>query len=231
MAAAPPPRAGCRTFHAAGRRSLVAIATRQPPQLRRSTVGICGAAIPAVGQKATRWHGAVKQRSRARGLTEPAASAALEALPFPDGPVGVVVVDHGSRREESNHLLYAFVELYKEQSGRHLVEPAHMELAEPSIAQAFDRCVEQGARCVVVSPYFLSPGRHWSQDIPALTAEAASKHPGIGFLVTAPIGVHRLVAQVLEERIEHCMSQVRGTTGKCDICRGTDKCAYHTVGL
>jgi len=28
---------------------------------------------------------------------------------------------------------------------------------------AFDRCVARGATTVVVSPYFLSPGRHWAQ--------------------------------------------------------------------
>ena len=36
-----------------------------------------------------------------------------------------------------------------------IVEPAHMELAEPSIATAFARCVERGATTVVVFPYFL----------------------------------------------------------------------------
>jgi sirohydrochlorin ferrochelatase len=61
---------------------------------------------------------------------------------------------------------------------------------------AFDKCVAQGATTVVVSPYFLSPGRHWAQDIPALTEAAAAKHPGVQYLVSAPIGLHRLVAQV-----------------------------------
>jgi hypothetical protein len=29
------------------------------------------------------------------------------------------------------------------------------------------------------------------QDIPALAAEAAKKHPGVSYLVTAPIGLHK----------------------------------------
>lgn len=37
------------------------------------------------------------------------------------------------------------------------------ELADPSIANAFDRCVEQGATRVIISPYFLFPGRHWNK--------------------------------------------------------------------
>lgn len=40
------------------------------------------------------------------------------------------------------------------------------ELADPSIANAFDRCVEQGATRVIISPYFLFPGRHWNKVTP-----------------------------------------------------------------
>lgn len=41
------------------------------------------------------------------------------------------------------------------------VHTLHQELAEPSIKDAFSLCVQQGAKRVVVSPFFLFPGRHW----------------------------------------------------------------------
>src|SRR6187551_3044467 len=93
--------------------------------------------------------------------------------------LGIILVDHGSRREESNDMLHDVVRNFAESSGRPIVEPAHMELAEPSIATAFARCVERGATTVVVFPYFLLPGRHWSEDIPRLAAAAAGQHPGV----------------------------------------------------
>ncbi|KAH9319019.1 hypothetical protein KI387_020788, partial [Taxus chinensis] len=105
----------------------------------------------------------------------------------------VIIVDHGSRRHESNSMLLAFVDMYKEKTGHPIVEPAHMEIAKPTIKEAFDLCVNQGAERVIISPYFLSPGRHWKQDIPALAAEAAKEHPGIPFIVTAPLGLHELM--------------------------------------
>ena len=71
-----------------------------------------------------------------------------------------------------------------------IVEAAHMELAEPSIGTAFDRCVAAGAATVVLAPYFLGPGNHWDRDIPALAAEAAARHPGTRWLVSAPLGPH-----------------------------------------
>ena len=50
-----------------------------------------------------------------------------------------MVVDHGSRRMASNEALLRVVDLFRELTPYQLVEPAHMELAEPTIEQAFDR--------------------------------------------------------------------------------------------
>lgn len=133
---------------------------------------------------------------------------------------GLIIVDHGSKRRESNQMLELFVERFAAQSHYTIIEPAHMELAEPSIAMAFDRCVNRGARRVVVMPYFLLPGRHWSSDIPQLTAEAAAKHPGIEFMVAAPLGLHPLMMQIVESRIEHCLKHAQGEAGSCDVCEG-----------
>lgn len=44
-----------------------------------------------------------------------------------------------------------------------IVDECVQELAEPTIKDAFGKCVQQGASRVIVSPYFLSPGRHWKQ--------------------------------------------------------------------
>lgn len=140
------------------------------------------------------------------------------------GPIGLIVVDHGSRRAESNAMLEQMVGQVAATVPYDIVEPAHMELAEPSIAAAFDACVARGARTVVVSPYFLLPGRHWTQDIPALVEEAAARHPGVAYLVAAPFGLHPLMAQVVGARVEHCLAHVRGEAEECEACAGTGRC-------
>src|SRR3972149_2395923 len=117
------------------------------------------------------------------------------SLPFDTDSLGVILVDHGSRRDESNELLLDVARQFAAASGPPIVEPAHMELAEPSIATAFGRCVARGAKTVVVFPYFLSPGRHWYDDIPRLAAAAAAAHPGVRHLVTAPLGLHPLMTE------------------------------------
>ncbi len=137
---------------------------------------------------------------------------------------GIVIVDHGSKRTASNQMLEHFVEQFRRATRYRIVEPAHMELAEPSIATAFDRCVHRGAKRVVVCPYFLLPGKHWDQDIPSLTREAAAKHPGVAYMVTAPIGLHPLMRGVIESRIDHCLAHVAGRADECESCRGTGRC-------
>jgi sirohydrochlorin ferrochelatase len=99
-------------------------------------------------------------------------------------------------------MLLEFVTLYKQLTGRTLVEPAHMELAEPTIAQAVARCAAAGAQRVVIAPYFLSRGRHVQQDIPSLAAEAAAANPGVECVVAEPIGIDSLMAQLVENRVQ-----------------------------
>src|SRR3954454_12923093 len=132
---------------------------------------------------------------------------------------GIVIVDHGSRRAQSNELLELVAsEFAKRFTERYeIVEPAHMEIAEPSIATAFGRCVERGARRVVVCPFFLGPGKHWTGDIPRLTAEAAAKYPDTRYHVTMPLGIDELILELLFQRA----SFGAGHAYLCDSCKGT----------
>ena len=86
-------------------------------------------------------------------------------------------------------------------SGRAIVEGAHMEIAEPTIADAVSKCVTAGAKSIIIAPYFLSRGRHIQEDIPALVAAAQEQHPGVECVVADPIGLDPLMAQLIEIRV------------------------------
>ena len=149
----------------------------------------------------------------------------LSQLGIAPEKVGVILVDHGSRRDESNQLLLQVVEAYRQHADWQIVEPAHMELAEPSIATAFASCVARGAALIVVFPYLLSPGRHWHRDIPDLAAKAAEDHRGIPYLVTAPLGLHQLILQVIDQRIAHCLRHAHSAGLPCELCDDTTGCS------
>jgi sirohydrochlorin ferrochelatase len=138
--------------------------------------------------------------------------------------LGIVIVDHGSRRSDANRRHEEFVAEWQRARRLSNVEPAHMELAEPSITTAVDACVTTGATTVVIAPYFLWPGNHWDRDIPVLAAEACGRHPGVRHLVAAPLGPHPLLGAIVEQRIQHCLAHVAGQAPECDVCAGTGRC-------
>src|SRR5262245_54827839 len=135
---------------------------------------------------------------------------------------GIVIVDHGSTRAESNQMLERVAQLFAERfAGKHpIVEPAHMELAEPSIATAYAKCVARGAERVVVLPFFLGPGKHWTQDIPRLAAEASQKFPGTRYHVAPTLGVDDLILDLLDKRMMHCVEH----EFECEVCEGSARC-------
>jgi len=132
---------------------------------------------------------------------------------------GIILVDHGSRREESNRLLEQVAEAFAARYPQKypIVEPSHMELAEPSIGTAYDRCVARGAQRIVVCPYFLGPGKHWTSDIPRLVAEAAARHPSTTYHVTGTLGIDDLILQLLDKRISECTENAY----LCPRCQGS----------
>ena len=111
---------------------------------------------------------------------------AYEAAP---ASVGIIIVDHGSKVAAANERLERLCEGYAAtRAPKHwVVRPAHMELASPSIGEAFDALVEAGCATIVCHPFFLSQGRHVREDVPALLDEAASRH-NIPYSLTPPLG-------------------------------------------
>ena len=110
----------------------------------------------------------------------------------------ILLIDHGSMRPEANQMLECVAALVQAMAGPGVVvRHAHMELAEPSIAQGFEACVAAGAREVVAFPYMLSPGKHSVRDIPRLVGEAAARSPQVGFRVTPAFGVHEKLAELI----------------------------------
>ena len=113
----------------------------------------------------------------------------------------VLLIDHGSVLEAANRMLECVANLVQQMAGdAAIVKFAHMELAEPTIAQGFAECARAGATEVVAFPYMLSPGKHSTRDIPRMVEAAAREHPGVAYQVTPAFGVHEKLAEVVLER-------------------------------
>lgn len=135
---------------------------------------------------------------------------------------GIIIVDHGSRLAQSNEMLEQVAAMFAKRfaSKYEIVEPAHMEIVQPSIAAAYERCVKRGARRIIICPFFLGPGKHWTHDIPRLAAEACAHHPQTSYHVTHPLGIDDLILDLLDKRIEFCQER----RFVCESCQGTTRC-------
>ncbi|MBS12198.1 MAG: cobalamin biosynthesis protein CbiX [Gemmatimonadetes bacterium] len=115
-------------------------------------------------------------------------------------PTAILIVDHGSRRQEANDMLVGVGEIVRKQRPDLIVNIAHMELAEPDIPQGIQKCIDDGATEIVVHPYMLSPGRHATSDIPEMAQEATAPYPNVTVRVTGPLGLHEKLGEVILER-------------------------------
>jgi sirohydrochlorin ferrochelatase len=113
----------------------------------------------------------------------------------------ILLVDHGSRRAEANALLEEVADQIRKRTAESIVEVAHLEIAQPGIGAGIEACVEKGATRIIVHPFFLGPGRHTSEDIPAQVERAAQKHPSVEIRISEPLGSHAALIDVILDRV------------------------------
>jgi sirohydrochlorin ferrochelatase len=112
----------------------------------------------------------------------------------------LLVMVHGSPRPIANNDMFAVVDVIRERGTYPIVEVGFMEINEPSIPDAIERCVAQGADRVLAVPYFLHTGNHVTDDLPTLLEEAQAKYPQVEFLMGDYLGHDPLLVDVIAER-------------------------------
>ena len=98
----------------------------------------------------------------------------------------LVIVAHGSKREHSNNEVLQLMGALKSEINHEypIIMSSFLEFASPTIPEAIQQCIQQGATSIKVLPYFLSAGKHVHEDIPeqAKLASAACQHINVEIL-------------------------------------------------
>jgi len=81
------------------------------------------------------------------------------------------------------------------------VRPAYLEITEPSIPDAIDAAVRDGAGEVRLLPYFLHPGNHVAVDLPRIVDEARTRHPATAVVLLEHIGADPGLIELLSARV------------------------------
>ena len=103
----------------------------------------------------------------------------------------LIILAHGSRREESNLEIKTLSEKVRILAGVEYdaIDYAYLEVVEPSLPQAIDDCINNGSTKITVFPYFLNSGNHVKRDIPEMIKAAEDKYPDCIFKTSTCIGM------------------------------------------
>jgi sirohydrochlorin ferrochelatase len=112
----------------------------------------------------------------------------------------LLLMAHGSRHAEANADLFYLADRLRESGEFASVEASFLELAEPTIDQAGERCAGSGATRLVLVPYFLSAGVHVRRDLSAARERLARRYPHLTVHLAEPLGRHPLLLEVVAAR-------------------------------
>lgn len=114
-------------------------------------------------------------------------------------PPAVVLFSHGSRDPLWRAPIEAVAARICAQYPGRLVQCAYLELCEPTLAQAVELLVRQGATHVTVVPMFLGTGKHARNDLPLLVEQLRARHQSVHFTVQGAIGEDHRMTELMAE--------------------------------
>nr|WP_319373770.1 sirohydrochlorin nickelochelatase [uncultured Methanobacterium sp.] len=139
--------------------------------------------------------------------------------------VGIVLVGHGSRLPYGKDVLSQLAEIYRQESD-HPVEVGFMNMNKPSIPSSINKLAQMGVEKIVVTPVFLAPGVHTTEDIPRILGlgngdethehnhehghshdhgETEEIHFHGEIIYTDPLGPDPKIVSIIKDRVEEAL--------------------------
>lgn len=117
----------------------------------------------------------------------------------------IIIAAHGSPSKEASNVENIAERLHRishTECNKDCVRVAYLQFNKPSIRDAIERAVADGAEKIIIHPLFLSSGIHVTESIPKIIKQAEEIHPDVKFVYTEPLGFHDKLAEVVLERIQ-----------------------------
>ncbi len=115
--------------------------------------------------------------------------------------LGIVIAGHGSRDPDAIHQFEKLIEIIKRRAPQYYINHGYLEFASPTIEQALTQQVEAGIKQVTMVPAILLAASHAKNDLPSELLTFTKNYPEIDFYFAAPLGLHPLLLQVMQERM------------------------------
>jgi sirohydrochlorin ferrochelatase len=113
--------------------------------------------------------------------------------------VGLVIFAHGSSIPSANAAVEDVARAVAESSG-YQVRVGFLDPVHPTLDEAAAALVEQGAKRILVVPYFLTLGLHLQRDLPVIVDRISKRHPEAEIRVTPPLDGHTALLGIVLDR-------------------------------
>ena len=113
----------------------------------------------------------------------------------------VVLLGHGSIREEANKEVRAMWDMMQDELPELEISGCFVEVAEPTMEQEIDRLAAEGFHRIVIVPMFLTRGQHLSNGIPQILEAMRQKYTQIQIDLTRHLGIDPLLAEIIKNRL------------------------------
>ncbi|MCP3922286.1 MAG: cobalamin biosynthesis protein CbiX [Desulfobacterales bacterium] len=120
----------------------------------------------------------------------------------------LLIISHGSRRQESNDEVRILAEIIYEKTKLSAktkidkVSCAFLELTTPLINTAVSDLSNEGVKEIFIFPFFLGAGNHVAKDIPKLVASEKDKYPDISFKIITHLGAVKGISDLILDEVE-----------------------------
>ena len=101
---------------------------------------------------------------------------------------GIVLFAHGARDPAWARPFEAIRDRVRTSRPEYPIALAYLELMSPTLEEAIDTLVDEGALAITVFPLFMAQGAHLKQDIPRILDAIRATHPRIPIALEPAVG-------------------------------------------
>ncbi len=117
---------------------------------------------------------------------------------------GLLLVAHGSRKEDSNDEIRELSDLVKHQTQEfEWADCAFLELTDPKVEEKVKQASQAGVTHLTVYPHFLAAGYHVATDLPEMLINLSDSHPDMSIHLIPHLGQVSGLAQLIVDHTEN----------------------------
>lgn len=113
----------------------------------------------------------------------------------------VILLGHGSIREEANEEVRNMWRMLAEQLPGMDIRGSFVEVAEPTLEQTIGQLAAEHVERIVIVPMFLTRGNHLSNGIPRILEAMRQQYSHMQIDLTRHLGVDPLLAEIIKNRL------------------------------